>query len=116
MNVELKKTIKPTLILCAVAMVISAFIDYRVSLSILVGTLVSILHLNRLEKNITRGLEDRQKIGGWIFMFITDFILLALPFILAIVFPQFFELIGAAIGLLLNKFVIYGMNLRRKGS
>ncbi|MEG0177740.1 ATP synthase subunit I [Anaerorhabdus sp.] len=114
MNVELQRTIKPTLILCGVGMIIGFFFDYRISLSILVGTLVSILHLNRLERSITKGLANQQKLGGWAFMFFTDFILLAIPFMLAIIFPQVFELIGAAIGLLINKFVIYGMNIRRK--
>lgn len=115
MNFELSRTIKPTLILCGIGMIIGVFFDFRISLSILVGTLISILHLNRLERSITRGLENKKGLMGWALMFITDFILLAIPFMLAIMFPQVFDLIGAAVGLLLNKIVIYAMNLRRKG-
>lgn len=114
MNAELGKTIKPTLVLCGFGMIVGVFFDYRISLSILVGTLISIVHLNRLERNITIGLENKNGKMGWALMFITDFILLAVPFMLAIMFPQVFDLIGAAIGLLLNKIVIYAMNFKRK--
>lgn len=114
MNAELGKTIKPTLVLCGIGMIVGVFFDYRISLSILVGTLISIVHLNRLERNITIGLENKNGKMGWALMFITDFILLAVPFMLAIMFPQVFDLIGAAIGLLLNKIVIYAMNFKRK--
>ncbi|SJZ39697.1 ATP synthase subunit I [Anaerorhabdus furcosa] len=114
MNIEISKTIKPTLILCGVVMVIGLFFGYRFSLGVLVGTIISILHLYRLERNITLGLENKKKIGGWIFMFLTDLILLAIPLMLAVVLPQFFDFIGAAVGLLLNKVIIYSMNLRRK--
>lgn len=111
MKLEMSKTIKPTVILCAVGMIIGFLFDYRISLGLLLGTIVSILHLAKLEQNITAGLSNNRKVGGWIFMFMIDLVILAIPFVLAIVFPQVFNLFGVAIGLLLNKVVIYGMNL-----
>lgn len=111
MKLDLKKTIKPTFILCGIGMVIGLFFDYRISLGLLLGTVVSIFHLDRLEKNITAGMSAERKVGGWILMFVFDLLVLAIPFVLAILIPQVFNLFGVAIGLLLNKVVIYGMNL-----
>lgn len=111
MKLEMSKTIKPTIILCGIGMVIGLFFDYRISLGLLLGTIVSILHLAKLEQNITAGLSNNRKVGGWIFMFVIDLVILAIPFVLAILLPQVFNLFGVAIGLLLNKVVIYGMNL-----
>ncbi|MEG0077152.1 ATP synthase subunit I [Anaerorhabdus sp.] len=116
MNIEIKSTIKPTMVLSGIIMVVGLFFNYRFSLGVLLGTSVSVLHLMRLERNITQGLDSKKKLGGWIFMFLTDLIMLAIPLMLAVMLPQIFDLIGAAVGLLLNKFVIYGMNIRRKES
>ncbi|MEG0240576.1 hypothetical protein [Anaerorhabdus sp.] len=116
MNIEIKSTIKPTMVLSGIIMVVGLFFNYRFSLGVLLGTSVSVLHLMRLEGNITQGLDSKKKLGGWIFMFLTDLIMLAIPLMLAVMLPQIFDLIGAAVGLLLNKFVIYGMNIRRKES
>ncbi|MFV0379665.1 MAG: hypothetical protein ACK5KQ_02420 [Anaerorhabdus sp.] len=111
----INRTHKPT-ILCGIGLsIIAIFFDYRYSLSIMLGVLVSMIHLNRLNRNITNGLANRSGKGKWFMMITTDLLLLAAPFIIAAMLPKYFDLIGVAVGLIINKVIIYIIGLRSNG-
>lgn len=94
-------------------MVVALFFDFKQSLGIALGCLFGIVELLFLEQTITNFLKLRRK-GGWYFRFLLNFILLLLPFIFVVLFPNYLGFIGVAIGLILNKVVIYMMNWTRK--
>ncbi len=111
----LKETIRPTVLLCAIGVIVGLFVDYRYSLSLIVGMLVSFWHLIRLDRKIKIGLKNQHGKGRWAMLFFTNMVLLAIPFMLAVMFPMYLNLVGVAMGLLLNKVVIYGSMVRKKG-
>ncbi|MFV0479023.1 MAG: ATP synthase subunit I [Anaerorhabdus sp.] len=111
----IKQTIKPTLAFGVVLAIGLLFVDVRYSISLLLGLGFSILSLYRLERSVKYGIDQQKKRTGWILGFITNFVFLALPFMLAALFPSIFDFFAIAIGLLINKVVLYGVGLKQKG-
>ncbi len=111
----IKSTIKPTLILGAILMLVFVWFDFRWSISIALGMVVSLLHLIRLDIKVSQGLRERHGKLRWFGMFFSNTMLLASPMILAVAFPQVLNLYAVAIGLLLNKAILYGREIVKKG-
>lgn len=111
----IKKTIKPTIILGAIIALGLLPFDYRWSLSILFGVLIAIVHLNRLERNITAGIKNQNSKVKWALMFFVDMALLSSPLIFAVIFPEYLNIVAVAIGLFINKIILYVLGLKEKG-
>lgn len=113
MITEFKKTLKPTIIVSCLLSIVFLFVNFKYSISILVGTLFSILHLFKLEKDIDSLLANRVSKGSY-FRFMLNMLILMCPFILTVIFPESLDFIGCFIGLVINKVIFYVMNLKRK--
>lgn len=90
-------------------------ISWQISLAIAVGTIFSIVHFMLLSVRYTT-LLSRRKINYFTFVlsFFGNFLILMIPFALAIGFPQFLNLFGIAVGLFIPKVAIYVVGLLNK--
>jgi len=113
---ELKKPVKYSFIASLIISFALLFVDYRYSLSVLVGNIVSFLYLYKLQNGITNLLYYQNSNQMRIFaLFLTNLFVLGIPFYLAALFPNLFSFVFGALGLLLDKIVIYILTFTGRG-
>jgi len=113
---ELRKPTKISIIVSSILSLCLLFVDYRYSLSIMLGNLVSILYLLRLQSGVTDILHLQIKNKFRIYTgFFLNLIILGIPFYLAAIFPNVFSFIAGAVGLMMNKIVLYISTITERG-
>lgn len=113
---ELKKPVKISVAVSLVLSLFMLFIDFRYSLSIMLGNVISILYLLRLQDGVTDILHLQIKNRFRIFfIFFTNLIILGIPFYLAAIFPNAFSFVAGAVGLMMNKIVLYILTIIGRG-
>jgi hypothetical protein len=113
---ELRKSTIISVIASAVLSICLLFIDYRYSLSIMLGNFVSIIYLVLLQNGVTDILHLQIKNKFRIYVgFFLNLIVLGIPFYLAAIFPSVFSFVAGAIGLMMNKIVIYILAMTEGG-
>ncbi|MBQ6493254.1 MAG: ATP synthase subunit I [Erysipelotrichaceae bacterium] len=96
---------------------VSAFIDYKIALGILLATLFSLINLFLLSSTMKAAMSGKQAAVSLLMLGnILRYVLLVLCMFIAYKLPQYFSLIGVAIGmtLFLGALLIDAVN-RRKG-
>lgn len=113
---ELKKSTKISIIASVVLSLCLLFVDYRYSLSIMLGNLVSIVYLMILQNGVTDILHLQIKNKFRIYIgFFLNLIILGIPFYLAAIFPDVFNFVAGAAGLMMNKVVLYILAITERG-
>ncbi len=108
-----KEILKPTIMVSVVCAVIGLVFNVTVSLGILLGSVFSVWHLYRIERNVDAILGSQKNIGKTAFLFLTDLVLLSCPLLIAVAFPTYFNVVGVAVGLLSSKIALYLNNFKR---
>jgi len=96
--------------------VVCLFIDFRYSLSMILGLMASGVHLLNLQSNMTGLLKSRSKNRFKRFLkYMMNFMILLIPFLIAAAFPNFFNFIFIFVGEIMDKAAIYFIYLKERG-
>lgn len=87
---------------------VAAFIyDYRIALGFLLGTAISILLYFRTVMFCNAVIDNKKAGKAFVFSrFMSSYALMAIPMILAVIWPNIFNLFAVAAGLLMIKFTL----------
>lgn len=102
--------LKKKLVLIVIILV-SAIIDWRISVGIIVGYPFSLLHswlLKARFSSLTTHKAGLNKAG-------LGLLVLAMPMLISMLLPQYVHFIGVFIGLIYEKYSLYVQSIRNKG-
>ena len=87
--------------------VIMYFIDFRISTGIIFGYLASTFHLYLITVSMDKMLQKRQ-VNVFLVLLgsMLRYVIIALPLVIALIFPQYFNIFAVASGFILYKVVL----------
>lgn len=109
-----KKTDNLTLCLVILCSLIALLFDWRITAGVVIGCIADYCYIKLLVMSIDAQLKENSTKNKLIFMGSLRMGILMIPFLLAVLFPEFFHLIGAFIGCMSYKFALFAEGFRKE--
>ncbi len=110
-----KKLSKIALLCTVLLAIILLIVGIKYSLSVLLGGFYSVVHFQRVNRQMGSIVDVANfNVGKFVFGFMISLLLLAFPMVVAVIFPNYFDLLTAGLSLFMVKAVIYGSMIVKK--